>query len=161
MTAEREVLVDVVARAIDDTLDGAVCQGDTRDHAPSIQHGMGGDKSYDRWVEYAAANTLDALRAHPVELLALLAEPKVCETCGGDGDLRRTDGYPPGLDEVGKPCVTCHGTGSVAVDVLDLLVQAGKAEVLDKTATRVNNNEWRHYTVRHDATVYVAKDGTP
>lgn len=155
MTAEREVLVDVVARAIDDTLDGAVCQGDTRDHAPSIQHGMGGDKSYDRWVEYAAANTLDALRAHPVELLALLAEPKVCETCGGTGSKK------PVENPLAFPCDACHGTGSVAVDVLDLLVQAGKAEVLDKTATRVNNNEWRHYTVRHDATVYVAKDGTP
>ena len=141
MTADREVLRtrDVLREAGADSLTTWTGEGDLS----------------------LATHVLDALLAHPVELLALLAEPKVCETCWGDGDLRRTDGYPPGLDEVGKPCVTCHGTGSVAVDVLDLLVQAGKAEVLDKTATRVNNNEWRHYTVRHDATVYVAKDGTP
>lgn len=154
MTADREVLRtrDVLRDVVADSLDVSLMDDACDAHRAS-------DRRAARLQ--IARDVLAEIAAHPVELLALLAEPKVCETCGGDGDLRRTDGYPPGLDEVGKPCVTCHGTGSVAVDVLDLLVQAGKAEVLDKTATRVNNNEWRHYTVRHDATVYVAKDGTP
>lgn len=36
-----------------------------------------------RTYRFLADKVLAALLAHPVELLALLAEPKVCETCGG------------------------------------------------------------------------------
>ena len=98
-----------------------------------------------RTYRFLADKVLAALLAHPVELLALLAEPKVCEMCGGHGEAQWLASCSEcgglGLDPLRNdracsrcggscevlvirddvPCPSCHGSGSVAVDVLDLL----------------------------------------
>ena len=121
-------------------------------------------------------DAIDNAEQHPVELLALLAEPKVCETCGGDGceheDGRVKRSWGQVTNEGGMwhdvLCSTCQGSGSVAVDVLDLAVKAGQVEQVGwvKPVRGVHRmgderviHEYECY--RTDRPVFAAKDGTP
>ncbi len=134
MSAEsaRDVLRDVVADSLDVSLMDDACDA----HRAS-------DRRAARLQ--IARDVLAEIAAHPVELLALLAEPQVCEMCGGHGEAQWLASCSEcgglGLDPLRNdracsrcggscevlvirddvPCPSCHGTRKVAVDVLDLL----------------------------------------
>ena len=110
------------------------------------------------------------LRDNAPAVLALLAEPKVCERCGGRG----TDPYPEPCDPTRFMSCWMRGCehGRVAVDVLDLLVQAGRLERRDvvtgvnTVAVEVRFREVPAFSARHcsletEGCDDVPKDGTP
>jgi len=108
---------------------------------------------------------LDALAADPVRVLRWL-EGLPCQTCkeARERAAAMADDLPALSKETADAisgvlvatsdalgCSACGGSGILGRDGL---LRALGMEPLDKTATRINDNEWRHYTVRHDATVW-------